>query len=62
MSEHLREYAQYIVNTDGNATVAGFDDDFEPAGPMIRRDFMPRYAVEKDGKLELTEEGKALLR
>lgn len=60
--EALKEYCQYIVNTGGYATVAAFDDDFDPVGPMVRRDLIPTYAVENaDGKLELTEAGRALL-
>lgn len=63
INEHHRKYLQYIVNTGGNATIAGFDDDWEPIGPMVRRDLMPRYIIERpDGKLALTDEGVAALR
>lgn len=55
---HLLQYLQYIINTGGTATVAGFDDDWEPIGPMVRRDLMPRWIAERDGKLVLTDEGK----
>lgn len=60
--KHLIQYCRYIVNTGGNATIVGFDDDWEPVGPMVRRDLIPKYAVENaDGKLELTDAGRALL-
>lgn len=58
---HLIQYLQYIVNTGGNATVDGFDDDWEPIGPTLRRELMPEFVVETDGKLALTEAGKAAL-
>jgi len=57
-----KKYLQYIVNTGGNVTVAGFDDDWEPIGPMVRRDLMPTYIVElANGKLALTDAGRAAL-
>lgn len=60
--QRFKQYLQYIVNTGGNATIASLDDDFEPIGPMIRRDAMPRYFVEReDGKLALTAAGRAVL-
>ena len=62
VSDHQKQYLQYVINTGGNATVATLDDDYEPIGPMIRRDLMPAYIVENAaGKLELTEAGKAEL-
>lgn len=59
---HHKEYLQYIVNTGGNVTIAGFDDDWEPIGPMLRRDLMPVFIVEQpDGKLALTDAGRDAL-
>ncbi len=62
IAKHLIQYLQYVQNTGGNATVAGFDDDWEPIGPTLRKDLMPTYIFEKsDGKLALTEAGRAEL-
>lgn len=62
MRADLKQYLQYVVNTGGYATVAGFDDDWEPIGPMVRRELMPRYIIEgQDGQLGLTTEGAAEL-
>lgn len=59
---HLVQYLQYVANTGGNATVATLDDDFDPIGPMIRRDIMPTFVVETpDGKLALSDAGRAAL-
>jgi hypothetical protein len=57
----LKQYLEYIVNTGGYATVAGFDEDWEPIGPMLRRELMPRWLAEENGKLVLTEAGKLAL-
>lgn len=63
VSEHQKQYLQYVVNAGGNATVATLDDDFEPIGPMIRRDLMPTFMVEQDdGKLALTDAGREALK
>lgn len=59
MKKHLLQYLHYIQNTGGNATIAGFDDDWEPIGPKVRAEIMPTYAQQADGKLVLTEAGKA---
>ena len=54
----LKQYLDYVVNTGGNASVAAFDDDWEPIGPMVRKELMPRYmVVGPNGKLALTDEG-----
>ena len=56
----LWKYLNYIVNTGSNVDVAGFDDDWEPIGPLVRAELMPRYIVAgADGKLVLTDEGRA---
>ena len=58
MRDDLRQYLQYVIHTGGNATVAGFDEDWEPIGPMVRRELVPTYLIEEDGKLKLTNAGK----
>jgi len=59
IKSHLIQYLQYVKNTGGNATVTGFDDDWEPIGPMVREELMPTYMVENpEGKLILTDIGK----
>lgn len=46
----------YVKNTGYSATVAQFDDDHEPVGPMLRRDLMPKYMIiNSKGKVELTD-------
>jgi hypothetical protein len=62
VQEHHKEYLQYVINTGGYATVANFDEDWEPIGPMLRADLMPEFIEENgDGKLILTEAGKEAL-
>ncbi len=57
-----RKYLQYVQNTGGNATVAQFDDDWDPIGPMVRRDIMPDLVTTDDaGFLVLTDQGRAVL-
>lgn len=59
--DHI-QYLKYVQNTGGNATVSGFDDDWEPIGPMLRKELMPTYIVENpDGRLALTEAGSAAI-
>lgn len=59
MNDVMRRAIEYVRNTGGNATIAVFDDDHEPVGPMLRKDIMPKYVIEgKDGYLELTGLGR----
>jgi len=59
---HLKKYLQYVVNTDGNASIDDFDDDWEPIGPLLRSELVPVYMVAgENGKLKLTAEGIAAL-
>jgi hypothetical protein len=58
MNRHYRQYLQYVINTGGTATISGFDEDWEPIGPMLRRDLMPTYMVEERGVLVLTDQGR----
>ena len=61
MTPQAKQALQYVINTGGNATVASLDDDFEPIGAMLRRELMPTFIIERDGKLQLTEAGQAEL-
>jgi hypothetical protein len=58
----MEQYLKYVANTNGHATVANFDEDWEPIGPQLRRDLMPRYFIENaGGKIVLTDEGRAAI-
>ena len=60
--DELKKYLDYIVNTGSNVDVAGFDEDWEPVGPMVRAELMARYIIEgPTGKLVLTDEGRAAI-
>lgn len=63
MSAHLKQYAQYVRNTGQRPLAcAAFDDDWEPIGPMVRREMLAAGLIEEwDGGLMLTEKGDALL-
>jgi hypothetical protein len=57
-----RQALGYVINTGGNATIAIFDEDHEPIGPMLRERLMPGLiAVGEDGKLTVTQSGHAAL-
>lgn len=55
----LVQYLQYVHNT-GGCTAAQFDDDWDPIGPMLRAELVPKYLVEDmtDKQLMLTPEGE----
>jgi hypothetical protein len=38
MSDRFQKYLDYIDNTGGAPSVEEFDEDWEPIGPMVRRD------------------------
>ena len=62
VKEHHKQYLHYVINTGGHATVANFDEDWEPIGPMLRAELFPDFIVEnEDGKIVLTEAGKSAL-
>ncbi len=62
MTPQAKQAVEYVRNTGGNTTVAIFDDDHEPIGPMLRKEIMPMYVVEQsDGKLALTDAGRELI-
>lgn len=55
---YLIQYLKYIVNAGNNVTIANFDDDWDPIGPMLRKELIPVYIIEgPDEKLVLTSEG-----
>lgn len=66
MSEYLKQYLQYLDNTghaDDGLPIAAFDDDWEPVGPMVRRDLLgKRWTAETGGKIFLTLLGRAELK
>lgn len=57
MNDIQKRALQYIENTGGEISVAAFDDDHEPIGPLLRQDLVPKFAAEVNGKLSLTVEG-----
>jgi hypothetical protein len=60
---HLKRYCEYIRNTAKVPLPADmFDDDWEPIGPMVRRDMTAADLITEDQSgIRLTEAGKALL-
>lgn len=62
MRHQHHKYLDYIKNTAGHATMADFDDDWDPIGPMVRREIIPALAtINGDGFLVLTDQGRAVL-
>lgn len=58
MSQHLAKYVQYIKNTgmDTKLTTKQFDDDWEPIGPMVRRDMQAAGLITVyGGKISLVQ-------
>lgn len=52
----------YVLNAGGKATIATFDEDYEPAGPMMRGVVMPNViAADEHGRLYVTAEALAVL-
>jgi hypothetical protein len=51
---------EYIRNTGETATIAQFDDDHEPIGPMLRQDIREYFSV-VDGVMKLTDAGRSAL-
>ena len=46
------KYLQYIKNTGGSPKIEEFDDDWEPIGPMVRKDMKHAGLIEeKDGRV-----------
>lgn len=62
MAEHLRKYAEYVRNTEKRPlATSAFDEDWEPAGPMIRRQMVEAGLIEEwGGGLMLSDEGERL--
>lgn len=59
MVEHLKKYVQYIRNTGRvPLKVEHFDDDWEPIGPMVRRDLLAADMIKEVGGGIVIEEGE----
>lgn len=57
-NEHLQQFVEYIKNTglDGKLTIEQFDDDWEPIGPMVRRDMqIAKLITIWNGKITLVK-------
>lgn len=53
---------RYVVNTNGRAGIAQFDEDHDPIGPLLRRVLLPRFMVLDDSeRLRLTPLGIEVL-
>lgn len=61
MSEHLKQYVQYIRNTaQVPLKCEHFDEDWEPVGPMVRRDLVAAgWITEAHDGLRLTDAAPA---
>ena len=46
--KYLDQYVEYINNTGGSPTVEQFDEDWEPIGPMLRRDMLVAGLITED--------------
>ena len=59
----LQQYVQYIYNTKQcPLAVSAFDNDWEPIGPIVRRDLVASGLVtEWYGGIMLTDAGEAML-
>ncbi len=56
--EYLMKYIEYITNTGGSPTVGQFDDDWEPIGPMVRKDLLEEGMITVvDGTITAVEGG-----
>jgi hypothetical protein len=55
----MKQYVQYVRNTGQRPLpTAAFDEDWEPAGPMIRRQMLEAGLIEEwGGALMLTDKG-----
>ena len=60
MSEYLKRYAQYIVNTAHDPlSNEMFDDDWEPIGPALRSDLVKAgWITQSDDGVRLTDVGR----
>lgn len=50
MTDHLQQYVQYVRNAGGDAGLrtAAFDQDWEPAGPLIRKQLLAAGLTDED--------------
>jgi hypothetical protein len=57
-----KQLCEYIKNTDGNATLQNFIEDWEPIGGFAWEKLSQRGLVTLDGnKIVLTDKGKEFL-
>jgi hypothetical protein len=58
MTPQAKQALHYVRNTEQSVTIAQFDDDHEPIGPMLREEIIPLFVIPgPDGKLKLTQAG-----
>lgn len=50
-TDHLQKYMEYIDNTGGSPKVEWFDEDWEPIGPMLRKDMADANLIYESGGL-----------
>ncbi len=57
-NSYYKQYLDYIKNTGGSPLIEHFDYDWEPIGPLVRRDLKQDILIyERDGKIFLVEGG-----
>lgn len=60
MTEQERFAIAYVRNARETATIAQFDDDHKPIGPVLRAGIV-KWAAPIDGVMKLTDAGWMLL-
>ena len=46
-------YLEYIQNTGGNPKISHFDEDWEPIGPLLRKEMKNKHLIyEENGKIK----------
>ncbi len=57
MSKYHQQFLDYITNTGGHPTIGMFDEDWEPVGPMVRKDLIKMELIkEENGVITLRED------
>jgi len=52
----FQKYLDYIKNTGGSPKISEFDEDWEPIGPLLRKDMAKAGLItEVDGRLKAVE-------
>ncbi len=61
----MKQYIQWVRNAGPNATIKNFDDDWEPIGPMVRKQLseegLVRVSSRNPDMLWITEKGERSL-